>query len=130
MIIRRMRDSDIPTLRQMYEHSGFPYSFPDLKGPLMECVLVAVEEGNDVPIAAIAAERIVQAYLLMDWDLHPAARMRIIRAFHSELAVELRKRNYACLEAFLPPEIAESFGRRLMRSFGWVKAWPSFSRSF
>ncbi len=129
MIIRPLKPSDIPSLRQMYEHSGFPYTFPDLRGERMESVLVAVED-NDVPIAAIAAERIVQAYLLLDWSLHPAAMQRIIRQFHEQLAIELRKRNYHELEAFLPPEIAESFGRRLMRSFGWVKAWPSFSRSF
>ncbi len=129
MTIRPFQPSDIPSLRQMYEHSGYPYTFPDLRGPLMECVLVAVAD-NDVPIAAIAAERIVQAYLLMDLDLHPATKMRIIRSFHAQLAIELRKRNYGCLEAFLPPAIAESFGRRLMKSFGWIQSWPCFSRNF
>ena len=129
MRIRQMVPSDIPSLRQMHELSGYAYTFPDLRGPLMESVLVAVDE-SDIPVAAIAAERIVQAYLLMDEGLHPAAKMRVIRLFHEQLAVELRAKHYKSLEAFLPPSIAESFGRRLMRSFGWVKAWPSFSRSF
>ncbi len=128
-MIRAMKPADIPTLRQMYEFSGFAYDFPDLRGPNMECVLVAVDD-NDVPIGAIAAERIVQAYLFLDEVMHPAAKMRIIRQFHEQLAIQLRAKNYHSLEAFLPPPIAESFGKRLMRSFGWVRAWPSFSRSF
>ncbi len=113
----------------MHELSGYAYEFPDLRGPLMESVLVAVDE-NDIPVAAIAAERILQAYLLMSDDLHPAAKMRVIRAFHQELAVELRAKHYKNLEAFLPPQIADSFGKRLMRSFGWRPNWISFSRSF
>jgi hypothetical protein len=129
MNIRPLQPSDIPTLRQMYEYSGFAYEFPDLRGPLMESVMVAVDE-NDVPVAAIAAERILQAYLLMDLGLHPATKLRIIRSFHEELAIQLRTRGYHSLEAFLPPPIAESFGRRLMRSFGWVKAWPSYCKTF
>lgn len=128
-MIRPLKPSDIPTLRQMHELSGYQYAFPDLQGPMMESVLVATED-NDVPIAAIAAERIVQAYLLMDDSMHPAARMRIIRQFHESLAMELRKKGYHSLEAFLPPPIAETFGRRLMRTFGWVRNWPSFARSF
>ncbi len=129
MTTRPLKPSDIPSVRQMYELSGFAYSFPDLRGPLMESVLVAVDE-NDVPVAAIAAERIVQAYLLMDEGLHPAAKLRIIRQFHEQLAVDLRAKHYRCLEAFLPPEIADSFGKRLMRTFNWVKAWPCYSRVF
>ncbi len=129
MTIRELKESDVSTLRALYERSGYGYTFPDLEGPLMEQVLVAVDE-NDQALAAIAAERIVQAYLLMDSTLHPAARMRVIRQFHEELATRLRSKGYTCLEAFLPPEIAESFGRRLMRSFGWVRNWPSFARVF
>ena len=128
-MIRPLQPSDIPSLRQMHELSGFPYTFPDLRGPLMESVLVAVDE-NDIPLGAIAAKRIVESYLWLDESMHPAAKMRIIRHFHEQLAIQLRAKHYHSLEAFLPPPIAESFGKRLMRSFGWVKAWPSFSRSF
>jgi len=124
-----MVPSDIPSLRQMHELSGYAYTFPDLRGPLMESVLVAVDE-SDIPVAAIAAERIVQAYLLMDEGLHPAAKLRVIRGFHEQLATDLRTKGYTCLEAFLPPPIAETFGRRLMRTFGWVRNWPSFARNF
>ncbi len=129
MTIRPLQQSDIPSLRLMHEYSGFKYDFPNLRGPLMESVLVAVDE-NDLPVAAIAAERIVQAYLLLDWNLHPATAHRIIRQFHEQLAIQLRTKHYKSLEAFLPPPIAESFGKRLMRSFGWHRNWPSFSRSF
>jgi len=72
----------------------------------------------------------VQSYLLLDGDLHPATKLSIIRRFHYDLAIQLKAKNYSCLEAFLPPPIAEKFGRRLMRNFGWTKSWPCFSRNF
>src|SRR5579859_3938883 len=129
MTIRPYKKSDELPLFAMFKRSGFAYEWPNLRGPRMECVLVAVDE-QDRPIGAFAAERIVQSYLLLDDSLHPAAKLRMIRQFHEEGAIQLKARGYRSLEAFLPPPIAESFGRRLIRSFGWCRAWPSFSRSF
>ncbi len=128
-MIRPMKISDIPTLRQLYEFSGLPYAFPDLRGPLMESVLVVTDD-NDVPVAACAAERIIQLYLLIDESLHPAAKMRYIRDLHNHLSVVLSSKGYREANAFIPPEMEKSFGRRLMRTFGWLRNWPSFARSF
>jgi len=131
MTTRALRKSDIPALRKMFERSGFEYVFPDLTGPLMETVVVIADE-NDQPIAAAAGERIIQLYLWLDETAlgHPAAKMRCIRELHEEMAGKLRKKGYNSAEAFLPPNVAESFGRRLIRSFGWRPNWASFSRSF
>lgn len=129
MTTRSMKPSDIPVLRQMYELSGFRYNFPDLHGPLMEQVLVVVDE-QDRPIAAAAAERILQLYLWSDDFVHPAARLRAVRALHEEMATKLREKRYHEVNCFLPPEAEKTFGRRLMRTFGWVRNWPSFMRAF
>jgi len=128
-MIRPMTPSDIPTLRQMYEFSGLPYTLPDLRGPLMESVLVVTDD-NDVPVTACAAERIVQLYLLVDETVHPAAKLRYIKSLHTHMKVVLSSKGYQEANCFVPPEMEKSFGRRLMRSLGWVKNWPSFARSF
>ncbi len=129
-MIRAMQPSDIPTLRQLYEFSGLPYTLPDLRGPQMEAVLVVTDD-NDVPVAACAAERIIQLYLLIDETLHPAAKLRYIRDLHTHLAGVLSSKGYREVNCFIPPEVEKrNFGRRLMRTFGWVRNWPSFARSF
>jgi len=128
-MIRALQPSDIPTLRNLYEMSGLPYTFPDLRGPLMESVLVVADD-NDVPVAACAAERIIQLYLLIDDSLHPAAKLRYIKQLHTHLSVVLKSKGYQEANCFVPPEMEKSFGRRLMRTFSWVRNWPSFARSF
>ena len=128
MTIRPLEPSDIPTLRQMHELSGLKYQFPDLRSPHMESVMVIESDG--VPVAACAAERICQLYLLMDDSEHPAAKMRYVRMLHEAMPKELSSRGYHEANCFIPPQLERSFGRRLMRTFNWVRNWPSFARSF
>jgi hypothetical protein len=129
MRFRPLIDSDVPVLREMFERSGFEYTLPDLRGPLMESVIVVADE-NDQPVAAAAAERIVQLFLFIKEDEHPAAKLHWIKMLHEGLATELRTKGYHSCDAFLPPQVEKSFGRRLMRNFGWVRNWNSFARHF
>jgi hypothetical protein len=124
-----MIESDIPVLRAMFERSGFDYTLPDFNGPLMEAVLVVADEA-DRPVAAAAAERIVQLFLFIKEDEHPAAKLHWIKMLHEGLATELKAKGYHSCDAFLPPQVEKSFGRRLMRNFGWVRNWSSFARHF
>jgi len=109
----------------MYEQAGFAYQFPDLHSPLFEAAKVVVDE-DDQPLMAAAAERIIQLYLFCGKMEHPGAALHGIRMLHEALRPELKERGYAEANAFLPPQIEKSFGRRLMRSFGWVKNWASY----
>ena len=129
MNCRALRESDIPILKAIYDRSELAYEFPDLHGPLMEQVLVLVNE-KDQPVMAGAVERIVQSYLWVDESLHPAAQLRGIRQLHEAMAPILRQKGYTDVSCFVPPKLEKSFGRRLMRTFGWTKTWPSFVRSF
>ncbi len=129
MIIRHLHPDDIPALRAMYEAQGFEYEFPDLEGPLMESVLVVEEDGGKI-LAAVAAERLVQLYFLCADLEHPAAKLAIVRALHTHMADALRAKGYHSAEAFLPPPIAETFGKRLERTFGWVRNWQSWTKGF
>lgn len=129
MTVRPMKDSDIPALRAMFERSGFEYQFPDLRGDLIETVQVIVDE-EDSPIMAVAAERLVQLYLLTG-EMDPAAKLAGIRTLQDATAKELKKRGYTSCEAFIPPSIAKRFGRRLERSFSWVRnPWQSWTKAF
>lgn len=76
---------------------------------------------------ALAAERIVQAYLWIDKERDPASLLAALRMIQEPASIQLRNKGYNSLECFLPPEIERSFGRRLMRSFGFVKNWASFN---
>ena len=124
-----MIDSDEPALRQMHERTGFAYKFPDLKGPMTEAVVVVADENNE-PVAAAIAERLVQVSLLLKEGGHPSAKLHFVKILHEGLATELSSRGYHEVNCFLPPEIERSFGRRLMRTFSWVRNWPSFARHF
>lgn len=129
MTTRCLRDTDIPILRKMYDSSGLRYEFPDLRGPLMEQVVVVVDE-MDEPLAAGATERILQTYVFLDMSMHPAAKLRAIKKLHEVFAPLLRAKGYRETNCFVPPEMEKNFGRRLIRTFQWVRNWPSFARHF
>jgi hypothetical protein len=124
MRVRHFEERDRAALSSMAQDSGFPYCAPD--GPMVEECMVAVD-GDDLPVAAVAAERILQVYGWLRQDIHPAAKMAAIRALHDRLAPALVERGYLEVNAFLPPTICQQFGRRLERSFGWVKNWASWA---
>ena len=101
---------------------------PDLTGPLMESAIVVEDDAGNL-VAACAAERIVQLYLFKG-DAAPAETLAAIRMLHGEMAEELRQKGYGEANAFLPPQVEKSFGRRLIRTFGWVRNWASFCIHF
>lgn len=128
MRTRYLRKTDIPKLKALFEKSGFAYQFPELEGPLIESVIVIVDE-NDEPIMAAAAERITQLYLWCG-DMHPAAKIAGIRILHEEMAEDLKAKGYSETNCFIPPELAKSFGRRLENTFQWARNWPSWCKRF
>lgn len=127
MNVRALRQSDIPVLRTMAEKNGFPY--PDFGGAKLEAVRVLVDD-DDQPMMAAAAERRVQLYLWCGDFERPLAKVHALRILHEEMAEALKKKGYHEADAFLPPAIADRLGRRLMKTFGWVKNWPSWARRF
>lgn len=113
---------DLPVLQEMHRLSGFSYPFPDLEK--LEAFQVVVDAENR-PIMAAGAEKILQLYLFCWKDDHPATRLHAMRMLHQSLEKCLAD-DYTEANAFLPPQIAERFGKRLERSFGWVRNWSSW----
>jgi len=126
MRTRPLQDSDIPTLRAMAGASGYPY--PDLAEPL-EAVLVLADD-QDRPIMAVAAKKLVELYLWCGYEMSPHENIAALRLLHEGMVGELKAKGYNESNAFLPPQIAGKFGKRLEKTFGWVKGWPNWSRRF
>lgn len=127
MTSRPLRESDIPILQDIAVKSGFPY--PNLDHPHIEAVEVATDSEGHI-IMACAAKRLVELYLYVDQDRSSAVKMSAIRQLHQGMAEKLRAKGYDSAEIFIPPAIEKSFGRRLIRSFQWVRNWPSFCKRF
>ncbi len=127
MKVRPYRQSDAASLKAIANASGFPY--PDLTDPLVEAVVVIADE-EDKPIMAVAAKRLVEIYLYVDSERSPGVKMDALKAAHRGMIEQLRALGYNSAEAFLPPAIAERFGKRLVRTFHWALNWPSFSKRF
>lgn len=125
MTIRPLLALDLPILERMHADCGFAYSMPDPK--LIEAALVVTDE-NDQPVQIAIAERTVQIYLLCKSDGHALAKMEGIRQLHDSMREKLAAKGYKQADAWLPPQIEKAFGRRLMKSFSWLRnTWGSYS---
>jgi len=120
MRVRPIKPEDRPTLERWAHESGFPYIEPS------EAWVVADED--DAPVMACAPQQIVELYLWVDRVQHPATRLHALRLLHDAMIPDLKARGIGEVNAFLPPQIDRKFGRRLMRTFGWVRNWASFAR--
>ena len=125
MTVRNLKASDIQPLREMAEASGHPY--PEPSDSLVAIQVVAGDD--DEPIMAGAVEEIWQAYL---WCApgSPHERLAALRLLHEGMASRLREKGIKSVEAFLPPTVAQRFGRRLERTFGWTRNWKSWNKRF
>jgi hypothetical protein len=135
-LVRKLRESDIPVLKELHERRGFGYSFPDLWDYKLNRisqefadVQVRVDE-EDRPVIAVACRKTVEAYLWMDegWRT-PRWRMAALVEIHEAVRVRLCDMGIQFVNAWIPPQIEKCFGKRLERVFGWVKSgWPSYTR--
>lgn len=125
--IRTLQASDIPILGAMADASGFPY--PSLNHPHIEAVLVITDDA-DKPIMACAAKRLIELYLYVDPACSAAVKMAALNVLHRSMPAELRAKGYNSCEVYVPPHIAGKFGKRLERTWGWVKNWPNWCARF
>ncbi len=123
---RPLKLSDIPLLRELAKASGYPY--PDLSEPLESVVVLA--DSNDDPVMAVAAKRLVELYLWCGEGMLPHEKAAGLRLLHESMIQELCSKGYNEANCFLPPQIAGKFGKRLEKTFGWSKNWPSWFRRF
>lgn len=144
MHIREYTPSDLELLRRLHSAQGMPYAFPDLTNPLFLTKLVIERdspsadsrEAGDIPIAdgnllgAVLLRLTSEAYFLLDPRAGtPRDRWQSLLMLHEAARQDAALRGLDDAHAWLPPQIANAFGRRLTR-LGWFREpWPSFSRS-
>lgn len=127
MIIRYMQESDLPRVKELHSRLGFDYEFPDLKEFLP--IPVIVDENNQV-VMAVASMPTVELFFFIDkeWET-PGMKMEAFKVMHEFVRRQLKEIGIVEGNAFIPPQLEKSFGRRLFK-FGWKKGlgWPCFSR--
>ena len=152
MRVRAYEQRDLEVLRRIHARQGFGYALPDLRNPLFVTKLVLEESREETPGAQpLAAEdkhgsaptrecsRIVgaallrvtaEAYLLLDPSLGaPRERWQWLLGLHAAAEQDAGRRGLEDVHAWLPPEIAAKFGKRLTK-LGWIRddTWTPYCK--
>ena len=136
--IRTFDDCDLQHLHRIHTAQGFQYQFPDLQNPLFLTKLVLVsdeqsrEEAANAPriVGAALLRLTAEAYLLLDPQAGtPRQRWQWLLALHAATKQEAAQRGLEDVHAWLPPQIAVKFGKRLTR-LGWLRddAWTPYCK--
>jgi hypothetical protein len=127
MKIRHYRESDFEILKQIHAKQGFDYDFPDISEAQF-IVRAVYADDNDIPIQAILARQTVELYMLSDSSVGtPGERLEIFKELYGAVRAELKRLGVADVHAWLPPQVQKSFGRRLVKMFGFTESkWRCF----
>ncbi|HKF51508.1 MAG TPA: hypothetical protein VKB26_04295 [Candidatus Acidoferrales bacterium] len=128
-MVREYNDADLDALLAMHRAQGFDYPFPDLRDPIFVSKLV-LEDDAGKPVMAALARLTCEMYLLAaPNEGAPRERYARLLELHRAGANDLRARGLDDAHAWLPPRIAERFGRRLQQ-LGWIRddAWTSYCK--
>jgi hypothetical protein len=128
MRIREYAPADLKTLEQMHASQSFDYKFPDLENPLFVSKLIQEDSQGKTAMAALA-RLTCEIYLLVDPSHSgPRERLRNLITLHRAAQHDLLRRGLEDAHAWLPPKIAQRFGRRLTQ-LGWTRddSWTPYS---
>jgi hypothetical protein len=136
MQVRQYNESDLAQLKAIHASQGFCYEFPDLDNPLFLTKLVLTDadagatESSEKILAAAFLRLTAETYLLLDPTAGtPRARWNSLLALHAATHRDAWARGLEDVHAWLPPPIAQKFGRRLQR-LGWIRddAWTPYCK--
>jgi hypothetical protein len=156
MHIREYTERDLAALRTIHAAQGFDYVLPDLRNPLFVTKLVLLDESvappfwaasvpsNDEPasqdaglkpgaakghiLGAAFLRLTAEAYLLLDpRSGTPRERWQWLLALQAAAERDAWQRGLEDVHAWLPPSIAQKFGKRIQR-LGWLRddAWTPY----
>ena len=153
MQVRAYEPQDLEALQRIHAAQGFTYAFPDLQNPLFltKLVLTGDEPSREEAPSPVRAQhccaptsktdpsKIVgaallrltaEAYLLLDPSAgSPRQRWQWLLGLHVATEHEAARRGLEDVHAWLPPEIAAKFGKRLTK-LGWVRddVWTPYCK--
>ena len=128
MRIREFRDTDIGDLLIYFKEQNLGYELPAMNSEDFPVRYVMADD-DDVMRVAIFARRTVELYMVMDekWDT-PGTRLGAFTWLHESVEAKLKDLGYLDGNFWCPPK-KKSFGRRLMKRFGWSRnLWHNFQR--
>jgi len=113
----------LAVIPRRFAAEGYPASQSDAG------VLSIAPRGSDI-IAAVFLRVTAEAYFLLDPCAGlPRDRWRALLLLHEAARGEANRRGLDDAHAWLPPQVARAFGRRIER-LGWTREpWPSYSRT-
>lgn len=133
MQVREYKESDLAQLKAIHASQGFDYAFPDLRNPLFVSKVILTDgdenrrqdagaTNDDEKIRGAALLRLTaEAYLLLDRKAGtPREHWQSLLALHAATHRDAWQRGLEDVHAWLPPQIATKFGRRLQR-LGWIR---------
>jgi hypothetical protein len=125
-MIRDFKPEDEAKLKEVHEQSKFDYVFPRLEDPLFIVKKVADEGGVHQGIA-LKLEATVYIWVDHFWG-EPESRWRSLQELIEEAKGAAWEKGLDTLTCVVPPEIADSFERRL-KAIGMTRdrPWPKFS---
>jgi len=129
MRVRLYAERDLAALKRMHELQDFEYPFPGIADPIFVSKLV-VEDDEGCAVMASLARLTCEMYLLLDPKAGtPQQRYARLLALHNAGETDLLARGLEDAHAWLPPEIAKRFGRRLT-TLGWIRddKWTPYCR--
>jgi hypothetical protein len=143
MQVREYQEKDLDALRAIHAAQGFEYALPDLSNPLFLTKLVLTEDPNgeraSLNVYASDARTVVgaallrltaEAYLLLDPRAGtPRKRWQWLLALHAAAERDAWQRGLEDVHAWLPPPIANKFGKRIAR-LGWIRddTWTPYCK--
>jgi len=131
MFVREYGEADHEALRAIHAAQNFPYEFPDLANPLFLTKIVLTDGDPREKILGAALLRLTaEAYLLLDPAAGtPRRRWQHLLALHAAAQQDAWSKGLEDVHAWLPPRIANTFGRRLER-LGWIRddAWTPYCK--
>lgn len=128
MKIRDYSPEDKSQIEALFQKQGFEYELPDFNE--RQFVVNKVVEDNGRVIMAICARQTVELYMISDkeWET-PRWRFEALRKIHEAMREALDSLGFRDAHCWLPPQIAKTFGKRLMRTFQWKQPlWTDFTR--
>ena len=135
MLVRPYTDADFTALCAMHAAQGFGYPLPDPSDPLFLVRMVVEDDEGRLPRShrgprmAALLRLTAETYLLADpSDGSPRQRWQWLLALHEATRQTAAAQGLADVQAFLPPAVARSFGRRLEK-LGWRRGpWHCYTR--
>lgn len=126
-MIRDFKNGDLETLKAIHQKSGFDYGFPSLSDPLFLVAKVDEEEGRVTQGIALKLQAEVYLWIDSSWGT-PEGRWCKLQALTEAAKLAAWEKGLDCLVCVVPPEIADSFEKRLKQiGMERTRPWPRFT---